>query len=155
MQKLLITFGTRPLAQRLYKILAPHFQIIFATSEEVPTFLAANYQKIPTGVNPTFAHEALKLCLDNQIDCILPLGLSEIQSLSSANVLFEEYGIHILAPNQENLNELFVLENPSSSVDLILCQDGKSLISDKDLGIKISGLFALADEGEDLALCTI
>jgi len=155
MQKLLITFGTRPLAQRLSKMLNNTFQIQFATAEEVPSFLAANYNKIPTGINPTYAHELLKLCLDKEIDFILPLGLSEIQTLAEAQVLFEEYGVEVLSPDKEFLEEIFVLENPSSGVELSVLFNGKSLNNKSDVDQVISGLFTISDEGDDLALCTI
>lgn len=155
MQKMLITFGTRPLAQRLSKILNTHFEIIFATSEEVPSFLSANYNTIPTAANPTFAHELLKLCLDKQIDFLLPLGLAEINALTEAKILLEEYGTKLLSPSKEELEELFVLENPPSNIDLILCEKGVNLISDSKLEIEMTGLFAVSDEGDDLALCTI
>lgn len=155
MQNLLITFGTRPLAQRLSKMLNTNFNILFASSEEVPSFLASNYHKIPTGVNPTFAHEVLKLAMDQQIDFILPLGLSEMQALTEAKILFEEYGIQLLTPDQERLLEIFVLENPSSSVELVLSHHGKNLLNSKDLPTQESGLFALSDDGLDIALCSI
>jgi len=131
------------------------FQIQFATAEEVPSFLAANYNKIPTGINPTYAHELLKLCLDKEIDFILPLGLSEIQTLAEAQVLFEEYGVEVLSPDKEFLEEIFVLENPSSGVELSVLFNGKSLNNKSDVDQVISGLFTISDEGDDLALCTI
>ena len=65
-------------------MLQDKFEILFSTSEEVPSFLASNYLKIPTGVNPTYAHEILKLSLDRQVDHVLPLGISEIQTISIA-----------------------------------------------------------------------
>ena len=155
MQKLLITFGTRPLAQRISKMLQDKFEILFSTSEEVPSFLASNYLKIPTGVNPTYAHEILKLSLDRQVDHVLPLGLSEIQTISEAKILFEEYGIQLLCPDRETLEEVFVLENPNSSVELSLFFNGISLNNTKDFYGGISGLYAVSDEGDDVALCTI
>src|SRR5690606_17068749 len=117
--------------------------------------LAANYNTIPTAANPTFAHELLKLCLDKQIDFLLPLGLAEINALTEAKILLEEYGTKLLSPSKEELEELFVLENPPSSIDLILCEKGVNLISDSKLEIEMTGLFAVSDEGDDLALCTI
>ncbi|MBV2226219.1 MULTISPECIES: hypothetical protein [Sphingobacterium] len=155
MQKLLITFGTRPLAQRLSKMLNNQFEVIFATSEEVPSFLEANFKKIPTAANPTYAHELLKLCLDKEVNYLLPLGLNEINVLAESKILFEEYGIQLLSPSKEALTELYVLENPPSVVELLLVLDGKSLISDRQLESEVSGLFTISDDGDDLALCTI
>jgi len=155
MQKLLITFGTRPLAQRIAKLIQSQYDVKFASSEEVPSFLAANYSKIPTGINPTFAHELLKLCLDKQIDYLLPLGLSEVQSLSETKLLFEEYGIHVLSPDKSDLEDIFVLENPASTIELLICEKGKSIHSDKTLEFEVSGLLTVSDDGNDVALCTV
>ncbi|WP_409149998.1 hypothetical protein [Sphingobacterium sp. BS-2] len=155
MQKLIITFGTRPLAQRLSKMLNQQLEVLFATSEEVPSFLEANFKKIPTAANPTFAHELLKLCLDKEVNYLLPLGLNEINFLAESKVLFEEYGIQLLAPDKDTLAELFVLENPPSAVELVLVHEGKSLNSDRQLDMEVSGLFTVSDEGDDIALCTI
>ena len=155
MQKLLITYGTRPLAQRLSKILLPEFEVFLATSEEIPSFLSSNFPKIPTGANPTFAHEMLKLSLDKQIDFLLPLGLPEIQSLANSKILFEEYGIEVLSPNTEVLETLFVLENPASSVPMSLLWNGKSLNGTANYSDSLSGLYAISDEGDEVALCTV
>ena len=155
MQKLLITFGTRPLAQRLSKLLQNKFEILFATSEDVPSFLSLNYAKIPTGVNPTYAHELLKLSLDRQIDYVLPLGQTEIGSIVEAKILFEEYGIQLLCPEKAMFQQVFVLENPNSSIELTLLLNGRSLNGEMDFKESVSGLFAISDRGDEIALCTI
>jgi len=76
MKKILITFGTRPLAMRIAKRLGADFEILYASSEDIPELLLASgkYAKIPKGLLPTFAHEILKLSLDQQVDYVLPLG---------------------------------------------------------------------------------
>ena len=155
MKKILITYGTRPLAQRISKLICDKFEISFASSEEVPSFLQSQYSKIPTAVNPTFAHELLKLGLDKQIDYILPLGVFEITNLADSKILFEEYGIIVLSPDKEFLDEIFILENPSPSVELQIYNQGISLDSSQELSKPISGLISLSDDGESFALCSI
>ncbi len=155
MKKMLLTFGTRAFSQRLAKQFGQQFELLMATSEEVPSFLASKYLPIPTGLNPVFSHELLKLCLDHHIQYLLPLGLSEIQSLSATKVLFEEYGIEVLCPASDELSDLFVIENPNSSVVTDVYLAGQSLTSDHTLTKNISGLFSFADDEEEIALCTI
>lgn len=155
MQKILITYGTRPLAQRLAKQFSAKFEVVFASSEEVPSFLQANYLKIPTGVNPTYAHELLKLSLDKQIDYILPLGESEINSLAESKLLFEEYDIIPLVPNQSDLPVYFTIENPPSQVEIHIYLQGKGLDVEQKLHLPATGLLMVSDDQEELALVTI
>ncbi|MGO1596192.1 MAG: hypothetical protein ACTHZ1_02925 [Sphingobacterium sp.] len=155
MQKLLITSGTSSLAQRVGNILQERFKLFFATSETVPQFLENRFRKIPKGPDPTFAHELLTFCLDHQINLLLPLELSEIQSLSEAKKLFEEYGIQVLCPDREELEELLVLQRPPSGTDLCLVADGVSLIGEPSDAVGTDGLFAVADSGDDAALCVV
>lgn len=155
MQKLLITYGTRPLAQRLAKQWKDKFELHYATSEEVPSFLQATYPQIPTGVNPTFAHELLKLCLDQQIDFVLPLGESEINALAEAKQLFEEYDITAIVPAMDNLPLYFILDNPSSELMPHLYVKGKSLDGAADLKLPATGLLLVSDNQEELALITV
>ncbi|MFD2743738.1 MULTISPECIES: hypothetical protein [Sphingobacterium] len=106
MATILLTFGTRPIAQRIAKILSPHHQVIMATHEPIPSVLSSTYKAIPNPANPVFAHEMLKLCLDNGIDLILPLGAHEINVLSGAAVLLEEYGIYMVCPSIDAQSEI-------------------------------------------------
>ena len=155
MQKLLITSGTSSLAQRVGNILQERFKLFFATSDAVPQFLENRFRKIPKGPDPTFAHELLTFCLDHQINLLLPLELSEIQSLSEAKKLFEEYGIQVLCPDREELEELLVLQRPPSGTDLCLVADGVSLIGEPIDAVGSDGLFAVAVSGDDSALCVV
>ena len=153
MQKLLITSGTSSLAQRVGNLLQERFKLFFATSDAVPQFLENRFHKIPKGPDSTFAHELLTFCLDHQISLLLPLGLSEIQSLSEAKKLFEEYGIQVLCPDREELGELLVLQRPPSGTDIRLVADGVSLIGESSDAVRTDGLFVVADSGDDAALC--
>lgn len=155
MQKILITYGTRPLAQRVANMIKEKYEVQFATSESIPSVLQKQYIPIPTGVNPTFAHELLKLCLDNQISYLLALGFKELETLSEAKLLFEEYDIHLLGPDLEELKELFVLQNPNKGLELQLVHHGVNVLDGLPVAYIGSGLMVLSDEGEEFALCTI
>lgn len=155
MQKILITYGTRPLAQRVANLLKNKYEVLFASSEEVPSFLRNTYPQIPTGVNPTFAHEILKYCLDNQIDYILPLGYSELESLAESKLLFEEYDIQPLVPNLADLPLYFVIENPGSEVPIRVYSKGQSLTDEQSLSLPATGLLLLSDNQEELAIITV
>lgn len=155
MQKILITYGTRPLAQRVAQMINEKFEVQFATSESIPSVLQKQYIPIPNGVNPTFAHELLKLCLDNQINYLLALGFKELETLAEAKLLFEEYDIHLLGPDLEELKELFVLQNPNKELELQLVHHGVNVLDGQSVQFRGSGLMVLSDEGEEFALCTI
>lgn len=156
-KRILITFGTRPLALRITKRLNNRYEVIYASSEEIPDLLlkSGNYFRIPSGLLPTFAHEMLKLCLDQQIDLLLPLGVFELKSLTESKTLFEEYGVAVLAPDKEVLVELPILENPPAVLPLLLLSSGHNLLDDTAYTIKQDGLFAAGDSGEELALCCV
>lgn len=155
MQNLLITFGTRALAQRLSNLLKNDFTIHFATSEEVPVFLNSKFMVIPVGSNPTYAHELLKICLDQQIQILLPIGLSEVKAIAEAKVLFEEYNIQVLTPSLEELEEVFVFTNPATSVAIHVAHQGQCLDVDKRLNTSLSGVLAVSDDAENVALCVV
>lgn len=157
MKKILITFGTRPLAMRIAKKLTGNFDIVYASSEAIPELLlkSGNYSKIPAGLLPTYAHELLKLSLDQQVDYVLPLGMAEWAPLSEAKVLFEEYQISVLIPELEVLEGLNIIENPPADLPYLLIAKGYNLLDSKNYGISSDGLYVSSDSGEDLALVCV
>lgn len=157
MKKILITFGTRPLAMRIAKKLGADFEILYASSEEIPELLlkSGNYAPIPKGLLPTFAHEVLKLSLDQQIDYVLPLGGLELEALSEAKVLFEEYQISVLVPDKDLLDTIPIMEKPPADLSYILLSKGKNLFDSATYEKSLDGLFVASDSGEDLALICV
>lgn len=157
MKKILITFGTRPLAMRIAKRLGSDFEVIYASSEDIPELLlkSGNYAKIPKGLLPTFAHEVLKLSLDRQVNYVLPLGGFELEPLSEAKVLFEEYQISVLVPDKDLLETIPVMENPPADLPYKLLVNGRSLLDSTILERSLDGLFVTSDSGEDLALICV
>ncbi|MGJ1235425.1 MULTISPECIES: hypothetical protein [Sphingobacterium] len=157
MKKILITFGTRPLAMRIAKRLGTDFEILYASSEDIPELLLASgkYAKIPKGLLPTFAHEILKLSLDQEVDYVLPLGGFELEPLSTAKVLFEEYQISVLVPGKQQLETIPVMENPPAELPYKLLSKGNNLLDSTRFDRPLDGLFVTSDSGEDLALICV
>lgn len=157
-KRILITFGTRGLGQRIAKLVGNEFEIFFASSEEIPSLLlnSGKYFKVPTGLQPTYAHEILKISLDHQIDYVLPLGGFEFEPLAAAKVLFAEYDIKVIVPTQDVLHDYFVIENPPKELSLVVLIGGQSLIDDfKTENSGLDGLFVISDSGDDFALCAV
>lgn|SRR5690606_1309778 len=155
MNKILITYGTRPLAQRVSKLLRSKFEILYCSNESIPDLLLkGDYRKIPTGVDPTFAHELLKLCLDDGCQYILPLGKMELGALHQARVLFKEYDIDILIP--KNIDEVMILEQPETGLPLQIFQDGKDMLTDSTIDdVTFSGVGLLSDDQSSVVLCLV
>jgi|SRR5690606_19908679 len=153
MENLLITYGTRPFAQRVGRLLSARYNIIYGSSEPFPDImLKQGYHRLPTGANPTFAHEILKLCLDTECQKVLPLGKMELQPLHEARVLLAEYGIEVLAPVE--LEDCLILENPPGDVRVL--HEGKDLLTGEKLtDVGFSGAAMLSDSGEEALLCLV
>lgn len=157
MKKILITFGTRPLAMRIAKKIAGNFEVLYASSEEIPELLlkSGNYVSIPKGLLPTFAHEVLKLSLDQQVDYVLPLGGFELEALAEAKVLFDEYQIAVLVPDKDILDSFPVIENPPADLPFVLLSKGNDLLGDDVHERTLDGLMVRSDSEEDFALVCV
>jgi hypothetical protein len=157
MKKILITFGTRPLAMRIAKKLSNRFEVLYASSEEIPELLlkSGNYVSIPKGLLPTFAHELLKLSLDQQVDYVLPLGGFELEPLAEAKVLFEEYQISVLVPDKDILEAFPIIENPPADLPYVLLSKGADLLGAGGYGNTLDGLLVSSDSEEDFALVCV
>lgn len=153
MDKILITSGIQPFAQRVGGLLKARYQVAYASSEPFPDLLLKQgYLRIPTGANPTFAHEILKRCLDQGYRWVLPLGSMEVQPLYEAQVLLEEYGITVLLPDQPE--DRFVLESPTGALKVL--HAGRDMLTDEkfpDTGF--SGVGMLSDSGEEPVWCLV
>lgn len=154
MKKLLLTSATRSFSIRVAQLLSNHFEVILATSDEVPSVLQGRYHKIPKGVNPTYAHEILKIALDLGCSYVLPLGMDEIATLSGSLVLFDEYGIEVLCPGMADLATLSVLENPAKELQLSLFIGGYDVLGDTSASINFNG-FGLLSDSKDSFILTV
>ena len=94
----------------------------------------------------------LKLCLDKGCHKLLPLGKIELQPLQEARILFEEYGITVLMP--DDVTSCFFVEDPSEEVRVV--QAGKDVLTDAVVcESHFSGAGILSDSGEDPLLCLV
>lgn len=155
MKRILITYGTEALAQRIGKLLAGQFEVLYASSQAFPdVLLKQQYRKLPTAVNPTFVHELLKLALDESITYILPLGKEELPVLQGARVLLEEYDQQLLMPL--DLADTLILERPDKQMPIRLIHAGLDLLTGEQLAAdSFSGAAVLSDSGENVVLCVI
>jgi hypothetical protein len=53
--------------------------------------------KLPNPQKETYPHEMLALCLDHRVDTVYMLRSEEAQLLAEAELLFNEYGITLIA----------------------------------------------------------
>lgn len=155
MEKLLLTYATRPFSMRIAQLLTGHFEVVSATSDEIPTLFRERYYTIPKGVNPIYAHEVLKVALDLNCTYVLPLGLDEIRTLSESLILFEEYGIMVLCPPMSDLKELDIIANPAKDIPLSLLIGNRDLFSGERTEWPFDGLGIIADSGESFMLTVV
>ena len=102
--KVLITGGRSALALKMLKAFTQH-QVVLADYGEMPN--SPRFISLGEKNEDTIAHTLLSNCLDQVIDMILPLHNFEISPLSKAKVLFDEFNVEILLPNDGNLNIYF------------------------------------------------
>ncbi|HWK99218.1 MAG TPA: hypothetical protein VNQ55_04700 [Parapedobacter sp.] len=157
--RVLITQGIRPLAQRVGKLLQGQYEVKFGSAEEVPQVLLqrGNYIQFP-GVNTVaFEHELLRICLDNGIDVLIPLGEKEIGLLARAQQLFAEYDIAIWIPDATQSEKLSLIRNPDRPLPLLVLDRGVTVAGEQPgnpVGA-LSGVFTQPTPAAGLALCCI
>lgn len=119
----LITGAASAAAFRIKRLL-DFDRVIFADHLDLPQsiFKETRFLQIPAGTSSSFAHQLLKLCLDNQVDMVFPLRKDELQPLAEAKVLFGEYGIRLVVPEPEQLAGMPV--DAGSKSDCIILSDG-------------------------------
>lgn len=104
--KVLITGATTASAEYIYKSLESNrFELFLSDSEPL---VGDKFIRIPKPDDASFAHKILAICLDHSIAAVIPLLWAEIDILSQSKILFEEYGIKILAPNKKTLDIISV-----------------------------------------------
>ena len=106
--KVLITGGKSALALKMLKAFT-QYQVVLADYGEIPNFSSGAYKWISLGEKneDIIAHTLLSNCLDEGVDMILPLHNFEISPLAKAKVLFNEFNIEILLPNEDDLSIYF------------------------------------------------
>ncbi len=142
----LITAGLFPEAYRLQRVLSAQ-DVFFADERELPFMPGIKSIVLPSHTSPSFTHEILKACLDNNIDRIYPLKRGEILELSHARQLFNEYGIDLLIPSDDWL-ENNLGDMPLRHPNMLVIKNGKFLAGDLPAGgfsaLKETGIFTWA-----------
>ena len=157
--RVLITQGTRPFAQRVGQLLQNRYAVQFGSAEAIPEVLlgTGNYIQLPGAATPAFEHELLRKCLDNRVDVLIPLGEREIDLLARAQQLFAEYDIAIWIPDMAGAGELKLLRNPERRFPLLVIDHGVAVAGEQQgkYPATLSGVFAVLVPAETLALCCI
>lgn len=150
MINVLITSGTSAFSQRVAKML-PNCRHFFADSSAIPAPLlnTGKYKSIPNAEKNTYVHEVLKVCLDLAIDMLIPLGKDEILPLANSEMLFTEYGVTLLLPPVELLEDFSIVVNPSRSDYPEVFINAKD-----DQHYPSKGVFVM-DETKGLLLCCV
>ncbi|MEE1943845.1 hypothetical protein VRU48_01920 [Pedobacter sp. KR3-3] len=131
--KLLITGGTAIAALKLLKAFENR-EAVLADYGTVPMLKSAAYQMISLGKKneEIVAHNILNICLDEGITTVLPLYSFEIIALAKAKVLFSEFGIQILLPDDEALQLYFNESQTPKLNDWAVYDSGKLLYASTD-----------------------
>lgn len=84
------------------KAFAQH-HVILADYGDMPNFSSTAFKFISLGEKneDTIAHTLLNNCLNEEIDLILPLHRFEIIAMAKAKVLFSEFNIEVLLPEND------------------------------------------------------
>ena len=119
----LITAAANSAAFRLERILETP-EVYFADQSSLPSIPGKKFLKIPDASSNSFTHEVLKICLDHHIIEIYPLRGEEMTELSRSRQLFEEFGISLVIPSEQWIeNKLNVSSSRSS--DIIVLVNGR------------------------------
>ncbi|MDB5121659.1 MAG: hypothetical protein JWN56_2877 [Sphingobacteriales bacterium] len=125
MTSILITGASDAKAYRLQQYVKGDI-IIFADHQDLPQLPSSSrkFIKIPQGDAPTYAHELLSVCLDHQVSKVYPLHKTEVFALSEAAILFAEYGITLVIPDQQWLNQ-YAGDSTYDTSNVIVLEDNK------------------------------
>ncbi len=105
--KILITGGKSAQSLKLIKTFADD-NIVLADYGDVPSFPSARYYFISLGQrnDEIIAHNLLNHCLNEGVDAVLPLHEFEVNEISKSQVLFEEFNIKVLLPQEDQIIHL-------------------------------------------------
>ena len=130
--KILITGGKTATALKLIKAFNDA-EILLGDYGDMPKINTHNYSFAELGNwnADVLAHNLLTKCLDNGVGVLLPLYEAEIIALSKSMVLFEEFGLKVLLPENPQLIQ-------TKFQDWCIFDQGKLLYSSVDLQVSSS-----------------
>lgn len=105
--KILITGGKSAQSLKLVKTFADD-NIVLADYGDMPSIPSARYYFISLGErnDEIIAHNLLNHCLNEGVDAVLPLHEFEIADIAKSKVLFEEFNIQVLMPENDQIIHL-------------------------------------------------
>lgn len=142
------------------KAFPTHF-VLLADYGEVPAILTESYAFKSLGNlnKDSIAHILLNFCITEGIDAIIPLHHYEAEPLAKSSVLFEEYGINVLTPPAEELDQYRSAEKEAFQHFGIFIKGECIFASGKEIFVKqsedINGVFGYNDANDQLTLLTI
>ncbi len=153
--KILITGGKTATALKLTKAFDGS-EILLGDYGDMPNINTNSYSFVELGSWNTevLAHNLLTKCLDYGVDVLLPLYEAEIIALSKSMVLFDEFGLKVLLP--ENL-----LLNSTKFKDWCVFENGNLIYASFDGDFKadeqsgLNGVYTFDTETKALALISI
>ncbi|MBC7616322.1 MAG: hypothetical protein H7202_09670 [Pedobacter sp.] len=124
--KVLITGGRSALALKILRAFT-HYNVVLADYGEMPN--SSRFISLGEKNEDTIAHILLSNCLDEGIDMILPLHKFEISPLAKAKVLFDEFNVEILLPNDGDLSTYFNLQAALKHENWAVFRKGEALFT--------------------------
>jgi hypothetical protein len=96
MAKVLITQALSAAAHRFKKQFTAD-NLLMGDFADVPDVMlrSGSIKKLPAPQSPSYPHQILTFCLDNNVSTVYALNIDEFEALQPAVQLFSEYGINI------------------------------------------------------------
>ena len=151
--KILITGGKTATALKLIEAF-DQASIILGDYGDAPSIKVNTYEF--AGLGPwnaeVLAHNLLTKCLDYGVDMLLPLYEAEIKAVSKSLLLFEEFGLKVLLPENPQLSS-------SKFKDWSIFAEGKVLYTSVDIQIEnsdgLNGAYSFDVETASFVLISI
>lgn len=153
--KILITGAKTATALKLIKAFG-QYEVLLGDYGDLPNITTNTYSFVELGdwKADVLAHNLLTKCLDYQVDVLLPIYASEVVALVKSIVLFEEFGIKVLLPDELELK-------PIDAKDWAVFDQGQLIFStlevapDRDKQTQLNGAYQMSFDGKLYATIAI
>lgn len=151
--KILITGGKTATALKLIRAFS-NAEILLGDYGDMPNINTETYSFAELGDwnAEVLAHNLLTKCLDNGVDVLLPLYQAEIIALSKSMVLFEEFGLKVLLPENPTITQ-------TRLKDWCVFDNGKLVHSSTEIELtnhtNLNGCYSFINETQDIELISI